>query len=232
MPPKDPLRPEFPPIPEKPPPFDLDALRRIGAPEPRRLRWRRRRGAPPELVDVRPKVTTARSSVVMLALEPTPAQSASIRTALAAGGAEYTLPPRLVLRNGLSLQDEAAWSDAVRAVTRAWRPFTVRLLPPEVIESRMLCSAPLGDRVADLQQAVGTALHDAGFVARVGDVSPPVVMLASTFTGSTHAELHALGNVVRDHVEFPLDFRVTALHAVQEASVDDAPPVTSFDLSS
>jgi hypothetical protein len=230
MAPKDPLRPEFPPIPEKPPPFDLDALRRIPSPEPRRMRWRRRKGARVELVDVKPQVTTARSSVVMLALEPTAEQSAAIRDALVAGGVEYTLPPRLILRNGLSLQDEMAWSDAVRGVTRAWKPFTVRLRPPEVVDSRMLSVTPVGDRVADLQQAIEAALSASGFVARVGDVSSPTMMLASTFTGSTHAELHTLGNVVRDRVAFPLDFRVTALHAVQEAATGDEPPLASFDL--
>ena len=39
-----------------------------------------------------------------------------------------------------------------------------------------------------------------------------------------------LGNVVQDRVAFPLDFRVAALHAVQEVATDDEPPLASFDL--
>ncbi len=231
MPPKDPLRRDFPPVPDKPPPFDLDALQRISRPEPRRLRWRKgRRGAASELVEATPKVTTARSSVVMLVVAPPAEQRAALRAALAAGGAEYTLPPRLTLRNGLSMQDEAAWSDCVRGVTRLWQPFTVRLRPPEVVDSRMLCATPVGDRVSDLQQALGNALFAAGFVARVGDVSAPTMLLASTFTGATHAQLHELGNVVRDLVEFPIDFRVTELNAVWEAGAEDDPPVTTYPL--
>ena len=175
-------------------------------------------------------MTTARSSVVMLVLSPPEEQRAALRAALAAGGAEYTLPPRLTLRNGLSMQDEAAWSDCVRGVTRTWRPFAVRLRPPEVVDSRMLCLMPVGDRVSDLQQALGNALFAAGFVARVGDVSAPTMLLASTFTGATHTELHKLGNVVQDRVQFPIEFRVTELHAVWEAGAEDDPPVAIYPL--
>jgi hypothetical protein len=232
MPPQDPLRREYPPLPEKPPPFDLDALQRISKPEPRRLRWRRNRGRghTTELVDATPKVTTSRASVVMLVIQPPAEQRAALRAALAAGGAEYSLPPRLTLRNGLSMQDQAAWSDCIQAVTRLWKPFMVRLRPPEVVDSRMLCLAPVGDRVTDLQQALGHSLFSAGFVARVGDVSTPTMLLASTFTGATHAELHELGNVVQDLVQFPIDFRVSELHAVWEAGAEDDPPVATYPL--
>jgi hypothetical protein len=230
VPPQDPLRREYPPVPAKPPPFDLDALQRISKPEPRRLRWRRNRGRgnATELVDAAPKVTTSRASVVMLAIQPPEEQRAMLRAALAAGGAEYSLPPRLTLRNGLSMQDQAAWGDCIQAVTRAWKPFTVRLQPPEVVDSRMLCLAPVGDRVADLQQALGHSLFAAGFVARVGDVSTPTMLLASTFTGATHAELHDLGSVMRDLVPFPIDFRVGELYALSEARGEDQPPIAVY----
>ena len=74
---------------------------------------------------------------------------------LAEGGAPYAIPPRLTLRNGLSMQDEGAWRDAILKVTRAWRPFTVRLRPPEVMANRMLSLAPVGDGVANLQTRIG-----------------------------------------------------------------------------
>jgi hypothetical protein len=229
VPPEDPLRKEYPPLPEKPPPFDLDALGRISKPEARRFRWRRGKGGS-QVEEAAPKVTTARSSVAMLALIPDPEQCAAIRGALAQGGAPYALPPRLTLRNGLSMQDEAAWREAVVRVTRAWRPFTVRLRPPEVVEDRMLCLDPVGDAVADLQWALGNALISAGFAPRTGDVSAPVLMLAGTFTGLSRAELHELGNVLRDHITFPMDFKATTLYAVAEADRDGDLPIDAFRL--
>jgi hypothetical protein len=224
--PDDPLHKEYPPIPEKPPPFDLDALERIAEPAPRRLRWRRGKGGM-QLEDVRPKVTTPRASVVLLALIPGPEQCDALRSAVADAGAPYLVPPRLTLRNGLSMQDQTAWRPAIEEVTARWRPFTVRLRPPEVVD-RLVYMEPVGDAVSDLQHAVGAALSAAGFVARTGDVSAPVVPLAATFTGLSAAELHDLANAVRDRVVFPMDFRATTLYAVAEAAVDDDLPVDAF----
>jgi hypothetical protein len=225
--PDDPLRRDYPPIPPKPPPFDLDALRRIERPAPRRLRWRRGRGMP-QLEDARPTVTTPRASVVLLALIPDPEQCNALRSAVAAAGAPYEVPPRLTLRNGLSIQDETAWRPAVHEVTSHWRPFTVRLRPPEVVDDRLVSIAPVGDAVSDLQHAIGAALSKAGFVARTGDVSAPVVPLAGTFTGLNRVQLHDLANAVRDGLAFPMDFRATTLYAVAEAAVEDDLPVDAF----
>jgi hypothetical protein len=233
MPPEDPLaRKEWPPLPEKPPPFDLDALRQISGPAGSKRRWWRHKqrdtGGGKEHA---PKVTTARSSVALLALIPDPEQCLAIREVLAAAGAPYAVPPRLTLRNGLSLQDEGAWRDAIQGVTRTWRPFTVRLRPPEVIDNRMVCLEPVGDGVSDLQNALVNALSIAGFLPRTGDVSAPVLLLAGTFTGLTRAELHELANTVRDHVRFPMDFRATTVYAVAEAAADDDMPVDAFPLT-
>jgi hypothetical protein len=225
--PDDPAREAYPPIPEKPPPFDLDALKRIAKPAPRRLRWRRGKGGMPQLENVRPKVTTPRASVVLLALIPGPEQCDALRSAVADAGAPYGVPPRLTLRNGLSMQDQTAWRPAIEEVTGKWRPFTVRLRPPEVVD-RLVYMEPVGDAVSDLQHAVGAALSSAGFIARTGDVSAPVVPLAGTFTGLTATELHDLANAVRDQVQFPMDFRATTLYAVAEAAVDDDLPVDAF----
>lgn len=230
VPPRDPLREEFPPLPEKPPPFDLDALGRISKPETRRFGWRRSRRM--THVEEAPKVTTARSSVTLLALIPAPEQCMALRDALAEGGAPYAIPPRLTLRNGLSMQDEAAWRESVVRVTRTWRPFTVRLRPPEVLENRMLCLEPVGDGVRDLQSAVGNSLIASGFAPRMGDVSEPLLLLAGTFTGVTRSELHELGNAVRDRVTFPMDFRATALYAIAEAGGDGDLPIDAFPLGS
>jgi hypothetical protein len=229
MSPDDPLHKEYPPLPEKPPPFDLDALRRISKPEARRFRWRRGKGLP-QLEEAAPKVTTARSSVALLALIPDPEQCLALREALAQGGAPYAMPPRLTLRNGLSMQDEGAWRDAVLTVTRAWRPFTVRLGPPEVLEDRMLSLTPVGDTVSDLQHALGRSLIAAGFAPRTGDVADPVLLLAGTFTGVTRSGLHELGNAVRDRVSFPMDFRATTLYTVAEADGDSDLPIDAFPL--
>ena len=124
MPPKDPLRKEYPPLPEKGPPFDLDALGRIAKPDPPRFRWRRRKRQA-QASEAAPKVTTARSSVALLALIPDPEQCLAFRDALAEAGAPYAMPPRLTLRNGLSLQDEGAWRKAIRAVLSAEHPTVV-----------------------------------------------------------------------------------------------------------
>jgi hypothetical protein len=229
VPPDDPLRKDYPPLPEKPPPFDLDALKRIAKPETRRFRWRRGRGLP-QLEEAAPKVTTARSSVALLALIPDPEQCLALRDALAAGGAPYAMPPRLTLRNGLSMQDEGAWRVAILKVTRGWRTFTVRLRPPEVIEERMLSLAPVGDNVSDLQHALGRSLITAGFAPRTGDVADPVLVLAGTFTGVTRSGLHELRNAVHDQVSFPMDFRATTLYTVAEADGDSDLPIDAFPL--
>jgi len=229
VPPEDPLRKEYPPLPQKAPPFDLDALGRISKPETRRFRWRRGRHRSPAH-DPAPKVTTARSSVALLALISAPEQCVALRDALAAGGAPYAMPPRLTLRNGLSMQDEGAWRSAILEVTRAWRPFTVRLRPPEVVEERMLSLAPVGDSVADLQDALGRSLITAGFAPRTGDVASPVLLLAGTFTGVTRSGLHELANAVRDRIRFPMDFRATTLYTVAEADGDSDLPIDAFPL--
>jgi hypothetical protein len=229
VPPKDPLRKEYPPLPEKGPPFDLDALGRIAKPDAPRFRWRRRKHRE-QAAETAPKVTTARSSVALLALIPDPEQCLAFRDALAEAGAPYAMPPRLTLRNGLSMQDEGAWRKAILDVTRAWRPFTVRLRPPEVIEDRLLSLAPVGDNVADLQDALGRSLITAGFVPRTGDVADPVLLLAGTFTGVTRSGLHELANAVRDRIKFPLDFRATTLYAVAEADGDSDLPIDAFPL--
>ena len=231
VPPKDPLHQEYPPIPEKPPPFDLDSLGRIAKPETRRLRWRRGKGLP-QLEEVAPKVTTARASVALLALIPDPEQCVALRDALAEGGAPYAMPPRLTLRNGLSMQDEGAWRDAILRVARSWRPFTVRLRPPEVVDDRMLALAPVGDSVASLQAALGNSLISAGFAPRMGDVADPVLVLAGTFTGVTRSGLHELGNAIRDRVPFPMDFTATTLYTVAEADGDSNLPIDAFPLGS
>lgn len=229
--PDDPLRRDYPPIPPKPPPFDLDALKHIERPPPRRLRWRRGKGGMPQLEDVRPKVTTPRASVVLLALIPGPEQCDALRSAVADAGAPYEVPPRLTLRNGLSMQDETAWRPAIEAVTGRWRPFTVRLRPPEIVDNRLVSLEPVGDAVSDLQHAIGASLSKAGFVARTGDVSAPVVPLAGTFTGLNRVQLHDLANAVRDRVTFPMDFRATTLYAVAEAAVEDDLPIDAFPFS-
>jgi hypothetical protein len=231
VPPEDPLHKEYPPLPDKPPPFDLDALKRISKPETRRFRWRRGKGLP-QLEEAAPKVTTARSSVALLALIPDPEQCVALREALAEGGAPYAMPPRLTLRNGLSMQDEGAWRDVILSVTRRWSPFTVRLRPPEVVENRMLSLAPVGDNVANLQHALGSSLIAAGFAPRTGDVADPVLMLAGTFTGVTRSGLHELGNAVRDRIAFPMDFRATTLYTVAEADGDSDLPIDAFPLGS
>ncbi|HXY94808.1 MAG TPA: hypothetical protein VEP49_20260 [Acidimicrobiia bacterium] len=230
MAPDDPLHREYPPLPEKPPPFDLDALGRIERPSVRRFRWRRGRGLP-QLEEAAPKVTTARSSVALLALIPGSEQCAAIRDALGHAGAPYAVPPRLTLRNGLSMQDERAWRVAVEQVTSAWRPFTVRLRPPELLDDRMVCLAPVGDAVSDLQHALGSALSTAGFVPRSGDVASPVVLLGGTFTGLNRQQLHELVNAVADSVDFPMDFRASAVYAVAEAADDADLPIDAFPLA-
>lgn len=233
MPPEDPLqRKEWPPLPEKPPPFDLDALGQISEPDGSQRRWwrRRRRGTGGDK-EPTPKVTTARASVALLALIPAPEQCLAIREALAAAGVPYAVPPRLTLRNGLSLQDEGAWRDTIQSVTRTWRPFIVRLRPPEVIDDRMVCLEPVGDGVSDLQHALVNALAIAGFLPRTGDVSDPVLLLAGTFTGLTRLGLHELANDVRDRVRFPMDFRASTVYAVAEAAADDDMPVDAFPLT-
>ena len=229
-PPRDPLRQEYPAIPAKPPPFDLDALGRIAKPEPRRVRRRRGKGGLHQRGAAVPRVTTARSSVVLLALIPDPEQCAALRAALDAGGAPYAMPPRVVLRNRLSMQDEVSWRDAVAKVTRAWRPFTVRLRPPEVVDERMLCLNPVGDAIGDLQHALGQSLISAGFAPRVGDVASARLLLAGTFTGLPRSQLHELGNSVRDRVAFPMEFRAGTLYAVAEAAADDDLPIDAFPL--
>jgi len=226
--PDDPLRKEYPPLPPKPPPFDLDALKRIERPSGRWFRWRRDKRGVPQLEAVPPKVTTARASVVLLALIPDPEQCEALRSAVADAGAPYEVPPRLTLRNGLSMQDEAAWRPAIDEVTTRWRPFTVRLRPPEVVDDRLVSLEPVGDAVSDLQHAIGSALATAGFIARTGDVSAPVVPLAGTFTGLSRVQLHDLANAVRDHVSFPMDFRATTLYAVAEAAAENDLPVDAF----
>ncbi len=233
MAPEDPLsKKEWPPLPEKPPPFDLDALRQISEPDGSTRRWwRRKRGNAGGAKEPAPKVTTARASVALLALIPDPEQCLALREALAAAGAPYALPPRLTLRNGLSMQDEGAWRDAIQGVTRTWRPFTVRLRPPEVIDDRMVCLEPVGDGVSDLQHALVNALSIAGFLPRTGDVSEPVLLLAGTFTGLTRVGLHELANAVRDGVRFPMDFRASTVYAVAEAAADDDMPVDAFPLT-
>jgi hypothetical protein len=140
------------------------------------------------------------------------------------------VPPRLTLRNGLSMQDEGAWRRAIVEVTRGWRPFTVRLRPPEVVEERMLSLAPLGDNVADLQDALGRSLITAGFAPRTGDVANPVLLLAGTFTGVTRSGLHELANSVRERIRFPMDFPATALYTVAEADGDSDLPIDAFPL--
>ena len=140
------------------------------------------------------------------------------------------MPPRLTLRNGLSMQDEGAWRKAILDVTRGWHPFTVRLRQPEVIENRLLSLAPVGDSVADLQEALGRSLITAGFVPRAGDVAEPVLLLAGTFTGVTRSGLHELGNAVRDRIKFPMDFRATTLYTVAEADGDSDLPIDAFPL--
>jgi hypothetical protein len=229
VPPEDPLHKEYPPLPEKGPPFDLDALGRIAKPDARRFRWRRGKRRP-QAADTPPTVTTARSSVALLALIPDPEQCLALRDALADAGAPYAMPPRLTLRNGLSMQDEGAWRNAIVEVTRGWRPFRVRLRQPEVIEDRLLSLAPVGDGVADLQGALGRALMTAGFAPRAGDVADPVLLLAGTFTGVTRSQLHELGNAVRDRIEFPMDFRATTLYTVAEADGDSDLPIDAFPL--
>lgn len=232
LPPQDPLRPEFPPLSEKPAPFDLDALERIAEVPAKRFRWRHRgRQRRQARTYEGPTVTTARASVAMLALIPEPEQCTALRDALAAGGARYLIPPRLTLRNGLSMQDEAAWREVVGDVTRAWRPFTVRLSGPAIIERRALCLQPVGDSVRDLQEALGYALATAGFVPRVGDVSAPMVLLAGTFTDLSRTELHQLAGAVQDRVHFPMDFPATTLYAIAEASGDDDLPIGAFPLA-
>jgi hypothetical protein len=229
VPPEDPLSKEYPPIPAKPPPFDIDALGRIAHPETRRVRWRRRKVSR-QPRDAPPKVTTARASVALLALIPDPEQCVALRDALARGGAPYAMPPRLTLRNGLSMQDAGAWRDAILKVTQSWRPFTVRLRPPEVVENRMLSLAPVGNAVANLQVALGHSLMSAGFAPRVGDVADPVLLLAGTFTGVTRAGLHELGNAIRERIPFPMEFTATSLYAVAEADGDSNLPVDGFVL--
>jgi hypothetical protein len=229
VPPDDPLRKVYPPIPAKPPPFDLDSLGRIAKPETHRVRWPRRKRSR-QRRDAAPKVTTARASVALLALIPDPEQCVALREALARGGAPYAMPPRLTLRNGLSMQDEGAWRDAILKVTQSWRPFTVRLRPPEVVENRMLSLAPVGDAVAKLQVALGNSLMSAGFAPRVGDVADPVMLLAGTFTGFTRSGLHELGSAIRDQIPFPMEFTATMLYAVAEADGDSDLPVDGFVL--
>ena len=106
----------------------------------------------------------------------------------------------------------------------------MRLRPPEVIEDRLLSIAPVGDNVADLQDALGRSLITAGFVPRTGDVADPVLLLAGTFTGVTRSGLHELANAVRDRIQFPLDFRATTLYAVAEADGDSDLPIDAFPL--
>jgi hypothetical protein len=232
MPPEDPLaKKDWPPLPEKPPPFDLDALRGIPVRNESKRRWWRRRSRKTGDAEPAPKVTTARTSAALLALIPAPEQCLAVREALSAAGASYAVPPRLVLRNGLSLQDQVAWRDAVQTVTSTWRPFTVRLRPPQVIDERMVCLEPVGDAVSDLQRAVVNALALAGFLPRTGDVSEPVLLLAGTFTGFSRVELHELANSVCDQVRFPMDFRASTVYAVAEAAADDDMPVDAFPLT-
>lgn len=227
MPPKDPRRPEQRPLPEKPPPFDLDALRGISKPETRKLRWRRGKGLP-ELEEAAPTVITPRSSVALLALIPTAGQCAAIRAALADADVPYAVPIRLTLRNGLSMQDEAGWRPAIESVTQTRRPFTVRLGPPELRGNRLVCLMPVGDAVSDLQHALNLSLGAAGYLPHAGDVAQPLVLLAGTFTGLNLSQLHELVNVVTDRVTFPMDFRATALYTVAEASDADDLPMDAF----
>jgi hypothetical protein len=213
-------------------PFDLDALERISRPAPRWSRWMRGERRAARRDDTTPVVTTPRASVALLALIPDPEQCTALRSAIAAAGAPYSLPPRLTLRNGLDMGSEDTWGDAVRGVTSRRPSFTVRLRPPEVIDGRMVCCAPVGDSVVDLQRALDNALSAVGMVAQPGDVAAPVLLLAGTFTGLVRSALHELANVVGASVRFPVEFEATIVYALAEAGGDGDVPLVGFRLGS
>ncbi len=229
MSPDDPLHREYPPLQPKPEPFDLDALPRLSSRASRRFRWRRRKRSS-HRDDPAPTVTSARPSVALLALLPGPEQCAAIRGVLAASGAPYAVPPRLPLRNGLSLEHEAAWRNAIQQVTRSWPAFTVLLRAPELLDQRMVCLAPVGDAVPDLQYALSSSLSAAGFVPRAGDVGAPLLLLAGTFTGLSQSQLYGLIDAVRDRMTFPMEFAASTVYAVAEAPDDRDLPVDAFPL--
>ena len=220
MPP--PHRPS-PPLPEPGPPFDLDALddldrRDAPAAAPARRRWWQRERTP------RAPAVGPRARSALLALVPEPEQSRRIKIALRAAGAHYTVPVRITLLTGLDERDVQVWGHVVRGVLGSFRPFTVRLVGPEVVRERTVCLRATGDTTRRLQQRLQAALGPEGFT--VDDPRTawgPVLPLAGTWTELNRVELHDLATGVRDELRMPVEFRASAVYAFDETADDDLP---------
>lgn len=216
-----PPRPPYPPVPDPGQPFDLDAIGRPPAADPResRLHWWQRS----PLVEPTPTVSL-RAPLVTLALLPDRDQRAAIGAAVVAAGVPYPVPPRVALVSGLDARDEAMWSPDVREITDRRSPFTVRLVGPELLADRTVCLRVVGRAARDLQARLRAALGDA---RSVGDDERepilPMLPLAGTWTGLNRVQLHEVATAVRDELHPPLEFRATALYAFAEADGDGTP---------
>jgi len=207
------------------PPFDLDGLNRVinkDAVPPRDPNhkwwapWRRhdRSHPPPQLLRAtRPTATRA-----VLALAPGPDLAETVRVARARASAPRRVGPRVVLRAELALADTEIWEPAVVDVTSHTKPFTVRLVKPEIVNDRMLGLVIGGRAVLELQSALETALASVGFPDRSGVSFLPMVVVASTFDGLTVHQMHAVAAAIRDEFEFPIEFPASSVLCYSESA--------------
>jgi hypothetical protein len=219
------------------PPFDLDGLNRVIDKDAEALRdpnhkwwkpWRRhdRSHPPPQLLRAsRPTATRA-----VLALAPGPDLAEAVRVALARTSAPRRVGPRIVLRAELALADTDIWEPAIAEVISHTKPFTVRLVKPEIVNDRMLGLVVGGRAVVDLQMALETALAGVGFPDRSGIPFLPMVIVATTFDGLTVHQLHAVAAAIRDQFEFPIDFPATSVLCYSESADEYDLPLGSYVL--
>jgi hypothetical protein len=217
------------------PPFDLDGLNRVidkdAAPrlDPNRkwwTPWRRhdRSQPPPQMLrESRPTATRA-----ILALAPGPDLAETVRAALARTNAPRRIGPRIVLRAELALVDTEIWEPAIAAVANRWKPFTVRLVKPEIVRDRMLGLVVGGRSVIELQAALEEALALVGFPDRSGMSFMPMVIVASTFDGLTVHQLHAVAGAIRDQFTFPIEFPASSVLCYSESADEYDLPLAAY----
>jgi hypothetical protein len=220
-----------------PPPFDLDGLNRVinkdaePLPDPNRKWWtpwrRHDRSHPPPrmLRESRPTATRA-----ILALTPGPDLGEAIRAELARANAPRGVGPRIVLRAELALADTAIWEPAIVDVTSRWKPFTVRLVKPEIVHDRMLGLVVGGTAVIQLQAALEEALAAVGFPDRSGVSFLPMVLVGSTFAGLTVHQMHAVAAAIRDQFELPIEFPAHSVLCYSESADEYDLPLAAFPL--
>jgi hypothetical protein len=160
----------------------------------------------------------------LLALVPEAEQSRQIRTALLASGVHYSVPVRITLLTGLDARDADMWDGVVRAIVRRHARFTVRLVGPEVVHDRTVCLRVAGSRTRALQQDLQEALGAGNFTTDDPRTAwEPVLPLAGTWTELNRVELHDLATGVRNELQLPVEFRVSAVYAFEELGDDDLP---------